>query len=294
MDPVMRQKVENDAAAGLRSMVAKRGRNSALAEKAVREAKSFTEKEALDAKSDRSGGRATRPSCWRSWTAARSRASTGASRSLHTAGAEVVEYQPSLREKIFIGVERSQHRVRAAGARALGIYVEFTSRADRAGRDRRDRVLLGLSAICVLPINWLGVALLLLAVALFVLEAKFTSHGVLGVGGAVAMVLGAVMLVESPPEMRIRLGTALAVALPFAAITVFLATLAIRARANKVVTGPGGDDRSDRRGANAAGARRQGFRHGEYWNAVSTPSGGGGRQGARRLVRGFHAEGRTG
>ncbi len=59
-------------------------------------------------------------------------------------------------------------------------------------------MLLGLSALSVLPINWPGVALLMLAVALFVLEAKFASHGILGVGGAVAMVLGAVMLVEGP------------------------------------------------------------------------------------------------
>jgi len=50
-------------------------------------------------------------------------------------------------------------------------------------------------------INWLGAALMLLAFALFVLEAKFASHGILGVGGAAAMVMGAVMLIDSPfPE----------------------------------------------------------------------------------------------
>ena len=70
-------------------------------------------------------------------------------------------------------------------------------------------VLLGLSALSVLPINWLGAALLLLAFTLFVLEAKFTSHGILGAGGAVAMVLGAVLLIDSPlPEMRIHWSTA--------------------------------------------------------------------------------------
>ena len=78
-----------------------------------------------------------------------------------------------------------------------------------------------------LPINWLGAALLVLAFTLFVLEVKFTSHGVLGLGGALAMVLGAVMLIESPvPELRIHWTTALAVALPFSAITVFLLTIA--------------------------------------------------------------------
>ncbi len=81
---------------------------------------------------------------------------------------------------------------------------------------------------------------MLLSIALFVLEAKFTSHGVLGAGGALAMILGAVLLVKGPPEMRIHLATALSVAIPFALITVFLVSIAVRARANKVVTGDSG------------------------------------------------------
>lgn len=72
----------------------------------------------------------------------------------------------------------------------------------------------------MLPLSWAGVALLLLAVALFVLEAKFASHGILGTGATVAMVLGAMMLIDSPaPEMRIHLSTALGLAIPFALIT---------------------------------------------------------------------------
>ena len=136
---------------------------------------------------------------------------------------------------------------------ALGIYVEFTSPGLIApGVVGGILVLLGLSAISVLPINWLGAALLLLAFTLFVLEAKFTSHGILGVGGAVAMVLGAVMLVDSPvPEMRIHWSTALALALPFSAITVFLLTIAVRARRNKVETGSEGMIGRDRRGVDA-------------------------------------------
>ena len=102
-------------------------------------------------------------------------------------------------------------------------------------------MLLGLSALSVLPINWLGAALLMLAFTLFVLEAKFASHGILGAGGAVAMVLGAVMLIDSPlPELRIRWSTAIALALPFSAITVFLLSLAVRARAQQ------SGDRSER------------------------------------------------
>src|SRR5205823_4146949 len=99
-------------------------------------------------------------------------------------------------------------------------------------------VLLGMAAISVLPINWVGAALLIVAFALFALEAKVASHGVLGAGGAVALALGAVMLIDSPvPEMRIHWGTAIALTLPFSAITVLLVSLAVRARNSKVETG---------------------------------------------------------
>jgi membrane-bound serine protease (ClpP class) len=73
-----------------------------------------------------------------------------------------------------------------------------------------------------------------------VLEAKFTSHGILGAGGAAAMVLGAVLLVDAPPEMRIQWPVAAAVTLPFALITVFLLSLVVRARKAKSVTGISG------------------------------------------------------
>ena len=86
----------------------------------------------------------------------------------------------------------------------------------------------------MLPINWIGAALLILGVSMFVLEAKFASHGVLGIGGSIAMVLGALLLVNGPPEMRIHLSTALAVTIPFAIITMFLVSLVVRARSGKV------------------------------------------------------------
>jgi membrane-bound serine protease (ClpP class) len=131
-------------------------------------------------------------------------------------------------------------------------------------------VLLALSSLAVLPISWVGVALLILSIALFVLEAKFASHGVLGVGGAVAMILGAVMLVKGPPEMRIHFSTATAVTIPFAIITVFLVSIAVRARRNKVMTGAAGmlDEIGVARTALAPEGKV--LVHGEYWDAVSS------------------------
>jgi membrane-bound serine protease (ClpP class) len=113
------------------------------------------------------------------------------------------------------------------------------------------------------------VALLVLAIVLFVLEAKFASHGILGTGGVVSMVLGALMLVDGPPELRIQLPTALAVALPFGIITIFLLSLVLKARRAKAVTGVAGmigEIGITRTPLKPAGKV---FVHGEYWDAVS-------------------------
>jgi membrane-bound serine protease (ClpP class) len=95
-------------------------------------------------------------------------------------------------------------------------------------------VLLALSALSALPIRWWGAGLLLLAIALFALEARVAMYGI---PGGIAMVAGAVLLIDSPmPEMRIRWWTAVALAIPFAATTARLVSLSARARHNKVDT----------------------------------------------------------
>jgi membrane-bound serine protease (ClpP class) len=269
MDPAMRNKIENDTAASLRSMVGKRGRNSELAEKAVREAKAFTEKEALDqnlidltAASERELLRAVEG---REITRFNGQKST-----LHLANAEVVEYRKTIREWIVSSIADPNIGFILLILGALGIYIEFSSPGLIApGVIGGILALLGLSAISVLPINWAGVALLILAMALFVLEAKFTSHGVLGVGGTVAMVLGAMLLIDAPPEFRIRLSTALSVALPFALITTMLVMLVVRARSAKVITGEAGLLLEIGEARTALAPRGKVFVHGEYWDAES-------------------------
>ena len=130
--------------------------------------------------------------------------------------------------------------------------------------------LLGLSALSVLPINWLGAGLLILALALFVLEAKFTSHGILGIGGAVAMVLGAVILVNGPiPEMRIRWSTAIGLALPFSAITLLLLSLVVSARRHKVETGVEGMIGVTGSAITELSPEGKVLVRGEYWDAVA-------------------------
>jgi membrane-bound serine protease (ClpP class) len=154
---------------------------------------------------------------------------------------------------------------------ALAIYVEFSSPGlILPGVIGAILVLLGLSALSVLPINWLGAALILAGLTMFVLEAKFVSHGVLGAGGTVALVLGAVMLINSPfPEMRIHWSTAIAVALPFSAITLALLSLVVRARRNKVETGAEGMVGEVGSAVTSLEPEGKVFVHGEYWDAIS-------------------------
>ncbi len=270
MDPVMKEKVENDAAAYMRSICAKRGHNCALAETAVRESKSFSDKEALDqhlidleAPNDQA-----------LLNAVDGRVVTrfdGSTQTLHTAGADIEVYHRTLRQRIISAIADPNIALVLLVIGALCIYVEFSHPGMIApGVAGAILVLLALSALSVLPINWLGVALLLTALAMFALEVKFSSHGVLGIGGTVAMVLGAVMLINSPfPEMRIHWATAIGLALPFAAITLFLLTLAVRARRSKAVTGKEGMIGEIGKALTPLAPEGKVFVRGEYWDAIA-------------------------
>ena len=240
MDPVLRSKVENDASALLRGLTSRRGRNSELAEQAVRQAKAWTDKEALDNHLiDFIAANETQ--LFQQLDGREITLWSGRKTTLHLAGAEVVEANRSWREILINAIADPNIGFILFVLGALGIYVEFTAPGTIfPGVAGGILVLLALSSLAVLPISWVGVALLLLSMALFVLEAKFASHGILGAGGTAAMILGAVLLVNGPPEMRIHWLTAIAVAIPFALITLFLVSMVIRARANKVITGQSG------------------------------------------------------
>jgi membrane-bound serine protease (ClpP class) len=269
MDQVMRRKVENDTAALLRSLTTRRGRNTELAESAVREAKAFTDKEALDNKlidliaaseqellAKLDGREIT---LW-----------DGRKVTLRLAGAVVEDTRLSLRERVISAIADPNIGFILLVLGALGLYVEFSSPGlIFPGVAGGLMLLLGLASLSVLPINWLGAALLVLALAMFVLEAKFHSHGILGTGGTVAMVLGALLLVNGPPAVRIHLSTALGVALPFALITMFLVSIVVRARRNKVLTGTSSMIHEVGVARTALEPEGKVLVRGEYWDAVS-------------------------
>lgn len=271
MDPIMKDKMENDAAAFMRSFASKRGRNVEVAESAVRQSKSFTEQEALSQKlidyvaSDEQdlfkqmeGRTVTR--------------FNGSTVTMRLAGKPVRTYEMSLKQRI-LGVLMDPNMafiILVIGV--LALYVEFNHPgAVLPGVVGMICILLAIFALNILPIRYAALALILAAFLLFALEAKFQSHGVLGAGGVVAMVIGALLLVDGPiPEMRVRLLTALAVSVPFGVITVFLMSLALKAHRLKVTTGKEGMVGEIGVARTALAPAGKVFVHGELWDAVSS------------------------
>jgi membrane-bound serine protease (ClpP class) len=237
----MAEKIENDAAAYIRSIAEKRGRNVQLAEEVVRKSSSFSDKEALDDKLI--DAVASSPEAiFAKFDGKAVDRFNGTSTTLHLAKAEVEPYTMS-RFGAFLAWVADPNIAFILGA--IGVfclYIEFTHPGMVApGVVGAISLVLALYAFNLLPINYAGALLILTALVLFALEAKLTSHGVLAAGGIVAMVLGALILVKSPwPEARIHLSTALSVALPLGFITVVLVRFAIAAKLRKAVTGEAG------------------------------------------------------
>lgn len=265
-----KKKVENDTSAWLRGICDKRGRNPQLAETTITDAKSFSAKEALD---DHLADliSPSEDQLMNQLDGRQIQRFDGRTEVLHTAGARIVNYDLTPRERIVSAVADPNIGFILLILGAIGVYVEFTAPGlIFPGVLGGIMALLGLSSLAVLPINWIGAALLILGATLFVLEAKFTSHGILGIGGAASMVLGALLLVNGPPSVQIHLNTALGVTIPFALITIFLVSLVIRARANKAVMSNAGmmDELGEARTTLAPLGKV--FVHGEYWDAVSS------------------------
>jgi len=238
IDETMHKKITNEATAYLRSYVEKRNRNPDLAATAVTDAKAFSAKEALDgrlidfiaaspddllAKLD---GRTITRFDGSTVTLALSRPSVRA-----------VGMTPRQRFLAWI-VQPDIFFILLVGA-ALGIYTEFTHPGLYApGVFGALSAVLAIISMQMLPVNIAGLLLIVLALGLFVLEAKYPTHGVLGVGGVIAMVLGGLFLIRTPwTGMGVSLSTALGVALPFGILAIVLMRFVMRSRNWKVATG---------------------------------------------------------
>jgi membrane-bound serine protease (ClpP class) len=275
LDQTMKDKIVNDATAYLRSYASRRGRNLELAEAAITSAKAFTAEEALD-------GRlcdliAQSPEdLFRELDGRQITRFDGRTTELALSRSTVIPIDMTRRQRFLSRIVQPDVFFILLLAGVLGLYTEFTHPGlILPGVAGAIALVLALFAMHVLPVNLTGLVLLGLALALFVLEAKYTSHGVLGAGGVIAMLLGALMLVPSPiTPGGVSLGVAVGATLPFAAITVVLMRLVVRSRAWVPQTGVEellreiGEVREPVAPAGQA-ANGLVFVHGELWRAVS-------------------------
>ncbi len=239
IDPILKVKIENDAAAFLRSYATRRGRNVEAAEDAIRNSKSYSDEEALKLKlidivtpDD--------ASLLNALDGREIHRFDGTTQTLHLQGATILTIAPSLRERLLSKLTNPDIAVLMLVVGGLLIYLEFNVPGTVVpGSLGTLFVILSLFGLNLLPIRHTAIVLLLAAVVMMVLEAKFGSHGALALAGVICLVFGLATLVDGPiPELRVHTATAVGAGLGFGAISFGLAWIALRARRSKVLTGP--------------------------------------------------------
>jgi membrane-bound serine protease (ClpP class) len=264
------QKVENDAEAFLRSYVTKRNRNTDAAVAAVESSHSYTADESLNqhlidviANNDSellnalNGHEITRMD--------------GSKLTLHLAGARINLIRPTLRDELLGWLVDPNIALLFLVGGALLIYLEFNAPGTIVpGTLGTLMVLLGIFGLNLLPIRYTAVLLLVAAMVLLLLEAKFGGHGALAIGGIVCLTFGMLTLVAAPvPEMGISPLIAISVSAAFGAITVFLVRLAVRARKRKSRIGADAMVGYPATAMEALDPQGHVLVEGEIWNAVA-------------------------
>jgi membrane-bound serine protease (ClpP class) len=269
----MGKKIEQDAAAQIRSLATRHGRNVELAQAAVVESRSFTSDEALQ-------GRLvdlvapSLPALLAAVDGRQVRKGAAAPLALRTAGATLDELEMGKVQRFLAVLIHPNIAFLLLAAGMLGLYFEMaTPGAVAPGVIGAICLLLGLYAMSVLPVSYAGVGLLLLAALFFLAEIKITSYGLLTVAGAVCLVLGSLMLFDSPePALQISKSIIAGVTASVLLTVAFLMTLVVRTHRSQVATGSKGlvGEHGVARSSLAPAGRV--FVHGELWSAVAEGS----------------------
>jgi membrane-bound serine protease (ClpP class) len=269
MDKTMEAKVVNDLAAMARSIAEKRGKNAKWAEEAVRKSVSITEAEALKERVidliapdvptliKEINGRTVDLLIGK--------------KTLKTTGAQVKEITMGFRYRVLEIISNPNIAYILMILGFYGLYFELANPgAIFPGVAGAISLILAFYALHTLPINYAGLMLIILGVGLFIAEAFITSHGILGVGGAIAMAIGSVMLIESPsPYLRISWAVIVPVVALSALLFIITVSLAVRVHREKADTGKEGMLGLEGEARTDVHASGQVFVHGEYWNAWS-------------------------
>ena len=158
---------------------------------------------------------------------------------LDTADLQILQHDPDWRARMLGVITNPNLALILLMVGIYGLIFEFMNPGALVpGTIGAISLLLGLYALSALPVNYVGVLLVLLGVALMVAEAFSPSFGVLGLGGAVAFVFGATLLFdETSPGYRLSMALVAGVALAGLALTLLIVRMALRSRRLRVVTG---------------------------------------------------------
>jgi membrane-bound serine protease (ClpP class) len=264
------EKITSNAKAYLRSIASKRNRNVEEAELGVTESKSFTDSEALDghlidfvAKDETELAEKLQ--------GYKVKMFSGTEVVLNPKGEPFVDYEMTMRQKFLARISEPNFALLLGVCGLILLYFEFTHPGFVApGVVGGICVLLSGLGFSFLPINYVGVLLILLAIGLFIAEVKVQGYGVLGFGGVAAMLIGIVILIDAPdPAVRIGLKTAIGIVLPFAAIFMLLLFALLKSLRQKVSTGNAGMIGLVGIADSEISASGRVKVRGEYWHAYS-------------------------
>jgi len=267
----VRDKATEDATAMIQAFAEQRQRNVELAIAAVRESASYTAEEALktglvDLMADDLDDLIEQVS------GKEIRRFDGTTVVLDLAEPIIFDIEPTFADRLFSVLANPNVVYLLMALGALGLYVEITHPGGiLPGVIGVVGLVVGLYSISVLPVSWAGVALIFVALMLFLLEVKVSSYGLLTVGGLICFVLGSLMLFDAPiPDMRVSLGVVLPTAIVLAGVTAFLLNRVLRAHRAQPMTGEEGLVGEVGTALSEINPTGKVLVHGEYWDARST------------------------
>lgn len=270
MDKTIAEKATNDAAAYIKSLAESKGRNAQWAEKAVRESISATESEALR---DHVIDLVSKDlSTLLSDIDGRSVQTIFGTKVLRTRDARILREETGLRQKIlnFISDPNVAYILMLLGF--YGLFFELTSPgAIFPGVLGGICLILAFYAFQTLPVNYAGLLLIILAIILFILEVKIVSHGVLAIGGVISMIIGSLMLFETPgPFLKLSIYLILPAVIVTALFFTIIIGLVLKAHKRKPITGK--EELTGMEGTAKTDINKNGGMvsiHGELWSAYS-------------------------
>jgi membrane-bound serine protease (ClpP class) len=269
MDTAMKEKVENDSVAYIKSIAEQRGRNVAWAEDAVRKSVSVTEREAMKLKIVDLVAE-NMPALLKQLDGRTIPLPSGPT-VLHTADANVREFPMGLRLELLKTLSDPNIAYLLMTIGTIGIMAElYNPGAILPGIVGAISLILAFYSLQSLPVNYAGVLLFLLGVIFFILEATVTSYGLLAIGGVAAMLLGSMMLIKTDVEfLQISWSVILPVVALTAAFSLFMVGMGMKAMRRRPATG-----REEMVGLvgivqTALTPHGQLAVHGELWEAIS-------------------------